>query len=46
MRLDDIGDLPLILPSGAHGLRAVLNAAAARNQRPLNVVAKSTGWRC
>lgn len=43
MRLDDIGDLPLILPSGAHGLRAVLNAAAARNQRPLNVVAEIDG---
>ncbi|AZG16367.1 MULTISPECIES: LysR family transcriptional regulator [Cupriavidus] len=43
MRLDEIGDLPLILPSGSHGLRAVLNAASARSQRPLNVVAEIDG---
>ena len=43
IRLDEIGDLPLILPSGAHGLRAVLNAASARSQRPLNVVAEIDG---
>jgi LysR family transcriptional regulator, regulatory protein for tcuABC len=43
MRLDEIGDVPLILPSGAHGLRAVLNAASARSQRPLNVVAEIDG---
>ncbi|MGO4306673.1 MULTISPECIES: LysR family transcriptional regulator [unclassified Cupriavidus] len=43
VRLDQLGDLPLILPSGAHGLRAVLNAALARGQRPLNVVAEIDG---
>jgi len=43
VRLEDIGDIPLILPSSAHGLRAVLNAAVARNQRPLNVVAEIDG---
>jgi len=43
VRLEDIGDLPLILPSSAHSLRALLNAATARNQRPLNVVAEIDG---
>ncbi|MGE6493330.1 LysR family transcriptional regulator [Cupriavidus metallidurans] len=43
VRLEDIGDIPLILPSSAHGLRAVLNAAAARHQRALNVVAEIDG---
>jgi len=43
LRLADIGDIPLILPSSAHGLRALLNAAAGRNQRPLNVVAEIDG---
>ncbi|WP_186426838.1 LysR substrate-binding domain-containing protein [Cupriavidus metallidurans] len=43
VRLEDIGDIPLILPSSAHGLRAVLNAAAARHQRALNVVVEIDG---
>ncbi|WP_454765963.1 LysR family transcriptional regulator [Cupriavidus campinensis] len=43
VHLDELGDLPLILPSNAHGLRAVLNAAFSRGQRPLNVVAEIDG---
>ncbi|MEN7530272.1 MULTISPECIES: LysR substrate-binding domain-containing protein [unclassified Cupriavidus] len=43
MRLDAIGNLPLILPSRGHGLRAVLDAASAGNAEPLNVVAEIDG---
>lgn len=41
--IEQLGDLPLILPSSPHGLRALLNAAFARSQHPLNVVAEIDG---
>lgn len=43
VRLDALGDLPLLLPSSAHGLRALLNTAFARSQHPLNIVAEIDG---
>lgn len=43
VRLDELGDLPLILPSGPHGLRSLLNTASAYGQLALNVVAEIDG---
>ena len=43
VHLEALDGLPLILPSNAHGLRAVLNAAFARSERSLNVVAEIDG---
>jgi LysR family tcuABC transcriptional regulator len=43
VKLDAMGDLPLILPSGPHGLRALLNAASAQGQLALNIVAEIDG---
>jgi LysR family tcuABC transcriptional regulator len=39
----ELADLPLILPSNQHGLRALLNAAASRGRYALNVVAEIDG---
>lgn len=39
----ELTDLPLILPSNQHGLRALLNAAASRGRHALNVVAEIDG---
>ena len=39
----ELADLPLILPSNQHGLRALLNAAASRGRHALNVVAEIDG---
>jgi LysR family transcriptional regulator, regulatory protein for tcuABC len=38
-----LADLPLILPSNQHGLRALLNAASSRGRYALNVVAEIDG---
>ncbi len=38
VRLDRVGNLPLILPTGSHGLRAALNAAFAGHKIIPNVV--------
>ncbi|UHL63475.1 LysR substrate-binding domain-containing protein [Paralcaligenes sp. KSB-10] len=38
IRLDQVGALPLILPTGSHGLRSTLNAAFARNKVAPNIV--------
>jgi LysR family tcuABC transcriptional regulator len=43
IRLAQLGNLPLILPSGPHGLRALLNSAAAHSQCNLNVAAEIDG---
>jgi LysR family tcuABC transcriptional regulator len=43
MRLEQLGELPLILPSGLHGLRALLNTASAHGHYKLNVVAEIDG---
>ncbi|MDB5759240.1 MAG: TcuR: regulates tcuABC s used in utilization of tricarballylate, partial [Burkholderia sp.] len=39
----ELAELPLILPSNQHGLRALLNAAASRGRYALNVVAEIDG---
>ncbi|TCT05729.1 LysR family transcriptional regulator [Paralcaligenes ureilyticus] len=38
VRLDRVGNLPLILPTGSHGLRAALNAAFAGHKITPNIV--------
>lgn len=38
-----VADLPLILPSNQHGLRALLNAVCSRERYALNVVAEIDG---
>lgn len=38
IRLDEVGSLPLILPTGSHGLRATLNSAFAQHKIVPNVV--------
>ena len=38
IRLDQVGALPLILPTGLHGLRYTLNAAFSRNKVAPNIV--------
>ncbi|BAK77540.1 transcriptional regulator, LysR family [Pseudogulbenkiania sp. NH8B] len=43
LRLDQLGALPLILPSGPHGLRALLDAASAHGRLDLNIVAEIDG---
>lgn len=43
VEVGDLGDLPLILPSNQHGLRALLNAASSRSRYALNVVAEIDG---
>jgi LysR family tcuABC transcriptional regulator len=43
IRLEQLGNLPLILPSGPHGLRALLNAASRHAKSELNVVADIDG---
>jgi LysR family tcuABC transcriptional regulator len=43
VRLAQLADLPLILPSSSHGLRALLNTAFARAKRAPNVVAEIDG---
>jgi LysR family tcuABC transcriptional regulator len=39
----ELADLPLLLPSNQHGLRALLDAAASRGRSTLNVVAEIDG---
>lgn len=41
--LGQLGDLPLIMPSGPHGLRALLDTAAAHLRCELNIVAEVDG---
>ena len=43
IEIGELGDLPLILPSNQHGLRALLNAASSRGHYALNVVAEIDG---
>jgi LysR family tcuABC transcriptional regulator len=43
VRLEDLGRLPLVLPSGRHGLRALVNAAFARVNREPHVTAEIDG---
>lgn len=43
IRLEHVARLPLILPSGPHGLRALLNAASRHAKCELNVVAEIDG---
>ncbi|WP_020204811.1 MULTISPECIES: LysR family transcriptional regulator [Cupriavidus] len=43
LELEQLGALPLILPSSPHGLRALLNQAFARGQHQPNVVAEIDG---
>jgi LysR family tcuABC transcriptional regulator len=43
VRLDALGDLPLILPSGPHGLRALLNQSFQRAGLTPQVVAEIDG---
>jgi LysR family tcuABC transcriptional regulator len=43
VEIGELGDLPLILPSNQHGLRALLNAASSRGHYALNVVAEIDG---
>lgn len=43
MRFDRIAALPLILPSDQHGLRALIDEAAARARISLNIVAEIDG---
>jgi LysR family transcriptional regulator, regulatory protein for tcuABC len=43
VRLDALGDLPLILPSGPHGLRALLNQSFQRAGLTPHVVAEIDG---
>jgi LysR family transcriptional regulator, regulatory protein for tcuABC len=41
--LAQLGDIPLILPSGPHGLRALLNTASAHGSHALNITAEIDG---
>lgn len=41
--LAQLGDIPLILPSGPHGLRTRLNTVFAHGDHPLNIVAEIDG---
>lgn len=41
--LEQLKGIPLILPSGPHGLRALLNAASAHGQFELNIIAEIDG---
>jgi len=43
VRLGQLGTLPLLLPSGSHGLRARIEAAAERAQYKLNIVVEIDG---
>ena len=43
IEIGELADLPLILPSNQHGLRALLNAASSRGHYALNVVAEIDG---
>jgi LysR family tcuABC transcriptional regulator len=43
VRLEDIAGLPLIMPSGPHGLRALLNKASNHEHGALNVIAEVDG---
>ncbi|HEV8693660.1 MAG TPA: LysR substrate-binding domain-containing protein [Lysobacter sp.] len=43
VRLDHLGAIPLILPSGPHGLRALINSASTHGQLTLNIVAEIDG---
>jgi LysR family tcuABC transcriptional regulator len=43
IRLEELGQLPLILPSGPHGLRALLDQASALAPGGLNVVGEIDG---
>lgn len=43
VRLQDITGLPLIMPSGSHGLRALLDNASNHDRVSLNVVAEIDG---
>lgn len=43
VEVGQLADLPLILPSTQHGLRALLNAASSRGRYALNVVAEIDG---
>ncbi|MGO4326398.1 LysR substrate-binding domain-containing protein [Cupriavidus sp. 2TAF22] len=43
VELEQLGALPLILPSSPHGLRALLNKAFARSRHQPNVVAEIDG---
>lgn len=43
VEVGELADLPLILPSNQHGLRALLNAASSRGKYALNVVAEIDG---
>jgi LysR family tcuABC transcriptional regulator len=43
VEVGELADLPLILPSNRHGLRALLNAASSRGRYALNVVAEIDG---
>jgi LysR family tcuABC transcriptional regulator len=43
VEVGELADLPLILPSNQHGLRALLNAASSRGHYALNVVAEIDG---
>ncbi|MGN6388457.1 MAG: LysR substrate-binding domain-containing protein [Burkholderiaceae bacterium] len=43
LRLDQLGPLPLLLPTGPHGLRALIDAALANGRRKLNIVAEIDG---
>ncbi len=43
VRLRDIGALPLVMPSGGHGLRAIVQAAFARARCEPNIVAEIDG---
>ena len=43
IRIRQIGDLPLVMPSGSHGLRAIVAAAFARARCEPNIVADVDG---
>ena len=43
VRLKNLGELPLILPSGTHGLRSLLSSAFTRAQCEPNIVAEVDG---
>jgi LysR family tcuABC transcriptional regulator len=43
VRLGQLGKLPLVLPSGAHGLRSLLSAAFKRARYEPNIVAEVDG---
>ncbi|SDV47204.1 LysR family transcriptional regulator [Chitinasiproducens palmae] len=43
VRLKDLGRLPLVLPSGAHGLRSLLSSAFRRAEYEPNIVAEVDG---